>query len=81
QTSWGVATRMISGLIMVHSDYNGLVMPPKVAQVQVVLVRMAQQKEGVLAKATELKAHIQRVAQINRDASTETTGWKVNEYE
>ena len=45
---------------MVHSDNNGLVMPPKVAPVQVVIVPIAQHKEGVLAKATELQEHIQK---------------------
>ena len=64
QTSWGVSTRMIGGLIMVHSDNNGLVMPPKVAPVQVVIVPIAQHKEGVLAKATELQEHIQKVARV-----------------
>ena len=64
QTSWGVSTRMIGGLIMVHSDNNGLVLPPKVAPVQVVIVPIAQHKEGVLAKATELQAHIQKVARV-----------------
>ncbi|MGQ0454011.1 His/Gly/Thr/Pro-type tRNA ligase C-terminal domain-containing protein, partial [Bacillus sp. SS-TM] len=79
QTSWGVSTRMIGGLIMVHSDNNGLVMPPKVAPVQVVIVPIAQHKEGVLAKATELQAHIQKVARVKIDASNKTPGWKFND--
>ncbi|KOS30717.1 proline--tRNA ligase [Bacillus anthracis] len=81
QTSWGVSTRMIGGLIMVHSDNNGLVMPPKVAPVQVVIVPIAQHKEGVLAKATELQGHIQKVVRVKIDASNITPGWKFNEYE
>lgn len=81
QTSWGVSTRMIGGLIMVHSDNNGLVMPPKVAPVQVVIVPIAQHKEGVLAKATELQGHIQKVARVKIDASNKTPCWKFNEYE
>ena len=57
---------------MVHSDNNGLVMPPKVAPVQVVIVPIAQHKEGVLAKATELQGHIQKVARVKIDASNKT---------
>jgi len=81
QTSWGVSTRMIGGLIMVHSDNNGLVMPPKVAPVQVVIVPIAQHKEGVLEKATELQGRIQNVARVKVDVSNKTPGWKFNEYE
>lgn len=81
QTSWGVSTRMIGGLIMVHSDNNGLVMPPKVAPVQVVIVPIAQHKEGVLEKATELQGRIQKVARVKIDVSNKTPGWKFNEYE
>ena len=80
QTSWGVSTRMIGGLIMVHSDNNGLVMPPKVAPVQVVIVPIAH-KEGVLEKATELQGRIQNVARVKVDVSNKTPGWKFNEYE
>ncbi|CJV83909.1 prolyl-tRNA synthetase [Streptococcus pneumoniae] len=81
QTSWGVSTRMIGGLIMVHSDNNGLVMPPKVAPVQVIIVPIAQHKEGVLEKATELQGRIQNVARVKVDVSNKTPGWKFNEYE
>ncbi|PGZ57042.1 proline--tRNA ligase [Bacillus cereus] len=81
QTSWGVSTRMIGGLIMVHSDNNGLVMPPKVAPVQVVIVPIAQHKEGVLEKVTELQGRIQNVARVKVDVSNKTPGWKFNEYE
>ena len=54
QTSWGVSTRLIGGLIMVHSDNNGLVLPPKVAPTQVIIVPVMQKKEGVLEKAREI---------------------------
>ncbi|SDZ16666.1 proline--tRNA ligase [Bacillus sp. 166amftsu] len=81
QTSWGVSTRMIGGLIMVHSDNNGLVMPPKVAPIQVVIVPIAQHKEGVLEKAIQLQERIQKVARTKIDASNKTPGWKFNEYE
>ena len=54
QTSWGMTTRMIGALIMVHGDNNGLVLPPRIAPVQVMIVPVQQQKEGVLDKAFEL---------------------------
>ena len=51
QTSWGMSTRLIGGIIMVHGDDNGLVLPPRIAPVQVVIVPIQQSKEGVLDKA------------------------------
>ena len=61
QTSWGVSTRMIGAIIMVHGDDNGLVLPPKVAPIQVVIVPIAMHKEGVLDKANELKTKLVHV--------------------
>ena len=58
QTSWGVSTRMIGAIIMVHSDDDGLVLPPRISPVQVVIIPVAQHKEGVLDKAYELKAEL-----------------------
>lgn len=54
-TSWGVSTRLIGGIIMVHGDDNGLVLPPRIAPTQLVIIPVAQHKEGVLDKAYELK--------------------------
>ena len=54
QTSWGVSTRMIGGLIMTHGDNNGLVLPPRIAPTQVMVIPVAQHKEGVLEAATAL---------------------------
>ncbi|NLI59895.1 MAG: proline--tRNA ligase [Clostridiales bacterium] len=83
QSSWGVTTRLIGAIIMVHGDERGLVLPPKVAPVQVVMVPIAFHKEGVLAKAEalfeELKAAGLRVELDDRD--TQSTGWKFNEWE
>ena len=82
-TSWGVSTRLIGGLIMVHGDNRGLVMPPRVAPTQVVIIPIAQNKPGVLDKAYELKAELAargiRV-ELNDDTNY-TPGWKFNEYE
>ncbi|NLJ41403.1 MAG: proline--tRNA ligase [Clostridiales bacterium] len=83
QTSWGVTTRLIGAVIMVHGDERGLVLPPKVAPVQVVMVPIAIHKDGVLEKANEvfdeLKAAGFRVELDDRD--TQSVGWKFNEWE
>ncbi len=83
QTSWGVSTRLIGGLIMVHSDNRGLVLPPKVAPTQVVIIPIAQQKEGVLDKAYELKKSLEDAGvRVEIDDDTNyTVGWKFNQYE
>ncbi|PWM72651.1 MAG: proline--tRNA ligase [Bacillota bacterium] len=81
-TSWGTSTRMIGALIMAHGDERGLVLPPRVAPVQVVIVPVAAHKGGVTEKAEELnKAFLAkniRTKVDNRDASA---GWKFNEWE
>ncbi len=51
QTSWGVSTRMIGGIIMTHGDNNGLVLPPRIAPIQAMVIPVAQHKEGVLEAA------------------------------
>ena len=51
QTSWGMTTRMIGAIIMVHGDNSGLVLPPRIAPVQVMIIPIQQKKEGVLEKA------------------------------
>ena len=83
QTSWGVSTRMIGGIIMVHGDDRGLVLPPKIAPTQVMILPIAQHKEGVLDKANEiydeLKAKGLRVEIDDRD--TVSAGFKFNECE
>jgi len=82
-TSWGVSTRLIGGVIMVHGDNRGLVLPPRLAQIQVVIVPIMQHKEGVLDKANKifdaLKAKGIRVKMD--DDENNSPGWKFNEYE
>ena len=82
QTSWGVTTRLLGAVIMVHGDERGLCLPPPVAPVQAVIVPIAYQKGGVLERARELKASLEkkglRVALDERDQSP---GWKFNEWE
>ncbi len=84
QTSWGASTRMIGGLIMTHSDNRGLVLPPRIAPIQVVIVPIfAKQKDEVLAAAQAIRAQLAergiRVHLDDREAFT--PGWKFNEYE
>ncbi|RDU38810.1 proline--tRNA ligase [Neobacillus piezotolerans] len=81
QTSWGMTTRVIGALIMVHGDDRGLVIPPKVAPTQVMIVPIAQHKEGVLDFAYGLKERLSGAFRTGIDASDKNPGWKFNEYE
>jgi prolyl-tRNA synthetase len=82
QTSWGVTTRLIGAVIMTHGDDNGLVLPPAVAPIQAVIIPVAQHKEGVLEKATELKERLSAVGiRVKMDDSENSPGWKFAEYE
>ena len=81
QTSWGVTTRLIGAIIMTHGDDNGLVLPPAVAPIQVVIVPVAAHKPGVLDKAAEIKEKIASVARVKLDDSDQSPGWKYAEYE
>ncbi|MHC1685602.1 MAG: proline--tRNA ligase [Clostridiaceae bacterium] len=81
QTSWGVTTRLIGAIIMVHGDDNGLVLPPKIAPIQTVIVPIAQHKEGVLEKAREIKDIVAKVARVKIEDSDKMPGWKFSEYE
>ena len=81
-TSWGVSTRLIGGIIMVHGDNRGLVLPPRVAPTQVVIIPIAQHKEGVLDKVYELKKSLGDEIRIEIDDSENySPGWKFNEWE
>ena len=81
QTSWGCTTRLIGALIMSHGDNNGLVLPPDIAPVQVIIVPIAQHKEGVLDKAYELRDRLSKYFRVKVDASDNSAGWKFAEYE
>lgn len=82
QTSWGASTRLIGSLIMVHGDDNGLVLPPKVAPIQVVIIPVAQKVNGVLAKANEYYSLLKNAGvRVKLDDSDHTPGWKYAEYE
>ncbi len=81
QTSWGLSTRIIGAVIMVHGDDSGLVLPPRIAPTQVVIVPIMQKKEGVLAKANELKEKLSKVSRVIVDDSDKSPGWKFSEHE
>ena len=81
ETSWGVSTRLIGAIIMMHGDNNGLVLPPKIAPQQLIIVPIAQKKEGVLDKANELLVKLKKVVSVKLDDSDKSPGWKFSEYE
>lgn len=84
-TSWGVSTRLIGSLIMVHGDDRGLVLPPKVAPTQVIMIPIgpAKMREQVVGRANELFAELKAAGVRVRmdDRSDVSPGWKFNEYE
>lgn len=82
QTSWGVSTRLIGSIIMVHGDDNGLVLPPYVAPIQIVIIPIKMNEPGVLEKARALKEELANAGyRVKLDDSDKTPGWKFSEYE
>lgn len=81
QTSWGMTTRLIGAVIMVHGDNSGLVLPPKVAPVQTIIIPIQQKKEGVLEKAEELRKRLTGDFRVKLDDSEKSPGWKFSEQE
>ncbi len=84
-TSWGVSTRLIGGVIMVHGDDGGLILPPKIAPYQVVIVPIPRGnwKETVLPKAQSIQAELvaRGIRVFLDDRDSQTPGWKFNEWE
>ena len=81
QTSWGVSTRLLGAIIMVHGDDSGLVLPPRIAPTQVMIIPINQKKEGVLEKAQEVKAALSEKFTVKLDDSNKNPGWKFSEQE
>lgn len=82
QTSWGLSTRLIGGIIMTHGDNSGLVLPPKIAPVQVVVIPIAAHKPGVTEKARELAQRLKEAGlRVKLDETEQSPGWKFAEYE
>ena len=81
QTSWGMTTRLIGAIIMVHGDDSGLVLPPHVAPTQVMIVPIMQKKEGVLEKAEELRSILADKYRVKVDTTDKNPGFKFAEQE
>ncbi len=82
QTSWGVTTRLIGAIIMVHGDDSGLVLPPRIAPAQVAVIPIQQHKEGVLEKAAELAGRLKAAGvRVKVDDSEKSPGFKFAEQE
>ena len=80
QTSWGMSTRIIGAIIMVHGDNNGLVLPPKIAPTQVIIIPIQQQKEGILDAAHALRDRLSGF-RVKVDDTDKSPGWKFSECE
>ncbi|MBH1941886.1 proline--tRNA ligase [Mobilitalea sibirica] len=80
QTSWGMSTRIIGAIIMVHGDDSGLVLPPRIAPTQIMIIPINQNKEGVLEKAAWLKDKLSAF-KVKVDDSEKSPGWKFSEQE
>ena len=81
ETSWGLSTRIIGALIMVHGDDSGLVLPPRIAPVQTMIIPIQQKKEGVLDKAFEIRDMLKSNFSVKVDDSDKSPGWKFSEQE
>lgn len=81
QTSWGLSTRLIGAIIMTHGDDNGLILPPKIAPIEVIIIPIAQHKDGVLDKIREIESRLSNSFRVKSDTSDNSPGWKFSEYE
>ncbi len=81
QTSWGVSTRLIGAIIMMHGDNNGLVLPPNIAPIQVVVIPVAANKPGVMEGASAVADRLKAKFTVKFDDSDKSPGWKFSEYE
>ncbi|MFH0993763.1 MAG: proline--tRNA ligase [bacterium] len=82
QTSWGLSTRLIGAVIMVHGDDSGLVLPPHVAPIQAVIIPIMGQKPEIAAAAQSLRVTLETVGiRVKIDDSDKSPGWKFSEYE
>ena len=82
ETSWGLSTRIIGAIIMVHGDNSGLILPPKIAPTQTMIIPIAQHKEGILEKANDLLTKLKKEEiRVKLDDSDKTPGYKFAEQE
>lgn len=81
QTSWGMTTRLIGAIIMVHGDDSGLVLPPRIAPVQAMVIPIQQYKDGVMDAAKSVCERLGKVCRAKLDDSDKSPGWKFSEQE
>lgn len=81
ETSWGLSTRSIGAIIMTHGDNEGLILPPAIAPIQVIITPVAQHKEGVLDAAYALKDRLSSFVRVQIDDSDNSPGWKFSQWE
>ncbi len=81
ETSWGLSTRIIGAIIMVHGDDSGLVLPPRIAPVQSMIIPIQQKKPGVLDAAYALRDQLKGDYSVKVDATDKSPGWKFSEQE
>lgn len=81
QTSWGCTTRLIGAVIMTHGDDNGLVLPPDIAPIQLIVIPIASHKAGVTEKANEVYNRVNKICRAKIDLTEQSPGWKFAEYE
>ena len=83
QTSWGMSTRIIGGIIMTHGDNNGLVLPPRIAPTQVVIVPIAAHKNPEVLETAKamMSSLVAAGVRVKLDDSDQSMGWKCAEYE
>ncbi len=81
QTSWGISTRIIGGIIMTHGDDRGLVLPPDIAPVQVMIIPIAMRKAGVSEKSLEIQEKLNKICRVKTDFTDKSPGWKFAEHE
>lgn len=81
QTSWGMTTRLIGAVIMVHGDDSGLVLPPAIAPVQVIIIPIMSKKEGVIEAAEALLNRLEPISRVSIDDTDKSPGWRFAEHE
>ena len=81
QTSWGVSTRLIGAIIMVHSDDKGLCLPPRIAPIEVMVLPINIKDESVLNKSQSIYEELNKTFKCKIDISNKSAGWKFNEYD
>jgi prolyl-tRNA synthetase len=81
KTSWGLSARVIAAIIMTHADNDGLVFPPDIAPIQIVIIPISIKTPGVKDEANKIYKELKENFRVKIDMSDQTPGWKFAEYE